>query len=155
MSQDLAQLVRAYFEAKEIKEALDPGRSLQLKGAARQASRKVRVAALRDAETKLRKAVGMHQHLLFINFHDKRPGMPNRLAIPVAVPWRENQVARVWTLYHHTDQSAPPSLPYQPQHRVNAFMEDYVHDWNIDHQGKFRYAGRVTDEPVWVLVELK
>lgn len=155
MSQDLTQLVRAYFQAKEAKEELDPGRMLQLKGAARQASRKVRVAALREAEDKLRRAVGMHQHLLFINFHDKKPGMPNRLAIPVAVPWQERQIANVWTLYHHTDPNVPPALPYQPRHHVNAFHEDYVHDWNIDHHGRFRYASRVTDEPVWVLVELK
>lgn len=93
------------------------------------------------------------QHLLFIDFHPK-DDRPVRMAVPIAVPWREDQIARVWTLYQYTDPDVRPALPYKPVHRVNAFGEDYIHDWNID-RGFFRYASRITDEPVWVLVELR
>lgn len=94
------------------------------------------------------------QKLMFIEFLPK-DSRPSRQAIPVAVDFTESEVGHVWTLYRHTDPNMPPALPYHPRHHVNAFSEDYVHDWNIDHQGRFRYASRVTDEPVWVLVEMK
>lgn len=64
---------------------------------------------------------------------------------------------RCWTLYRHTDESAPPTLPFIPQHRINAFSEDYMHDWNWypRNGGTFDYSSRVAEGPVWVLLEYK
>lgn len=94
------------------------------------------------------------QHLLFIEFGPAE-GRPLAPAKPVPVAFKERDVAQVWTLFRHTDPDEPPLLPFQPVHRVNAFAEDLIHDWNIDHLGRFRYASRVTDQPVWVLVVMK
>ncbi len=50
---------------------------------------------------------------------------------------------RIWTLYQHMDPDVKPELPYTPTHGMNAFLEDYVHDWN--HQkGVLRYYSRGT-----------
>lgn len=59
---------------------------------------------------------------------------------------------KVWSLYHHTDEASPPDLPFTPTHMRNAFLEDYVHDWNWN-GGKFRYFSRVTAGRVWLLLE--
>lgn len=93
------------------------------------------------------------QILLYIDFHPK-DDRPVRQAKPYPVDFQESDVHHVWTLYHHQDRDKPPELPFYPVHHKNAFSEDYMHDWNI-HQGKFRYGSRVTDEPVWVMVEMK
>lgn len=58
---------------------------------------------------------------------------------------------RIWTLYH-TDPEAKPELPYTPVHGTNAFLEDYVHDWN-HHKGLLRYYSRAIHSKVWILVE--
>ena len=58
---------------------------------------------------------------------------------------------RVWTLYLE-GYGKTPTLPIVPQHHVNAFLEDYVHDWNW-HSGKFVYFSRVARDRVWILVE--
>ena len=88
------------------------------------------------------------QVLVFIKFGEQgtRLAAP---AIPVRVP---GEPSRVWTLWPETHEDKPPALPVVPVHRRNAFHEDYVHDWNI-HNGMFRYYSRITDEPVWVLLE--
>ncbi len=93
------------------------------------------------------------QELLFVEFEPAETFSGFR-ALPVPVAFHRRDVDRVWTLYLHTDKTTRPDLPYRPVHRVNAFAEDYIHDWNIDNRG-FRYASRVTDAPVWVLVEFK
>lgn len=64
---------------------------------------------------------------------------------------------RVWTLYRESDENKPPVLPIIPVHNVNAFLEDYVHDWN-EVRGKdgklmLDYSSRVIDRPVWILLE--
>lgn len=94
------------------------------------------------------------QILIFIEFLPPE-GRPCNPAKPVRVDFGERDIKNVWTLYRNTDKSNPPALPYVPVHRQNAFLEDWMHDWNIDSKGRFRYASRITDEPVWVLVELK
>lgn len=96
----------------------------------------------------------LQQHLLYIEFSPK-DDRPVRQAIPVPVKWTEKQIKQVWTLYHFTNKDVPPLLPYKPVHHNNAFLEDCMHDWNIDSQGRFRYASRVTDEPVWILLEVE
>ncbi len=59
---------------------------------------------------------------------------------------------RIWTLYPHTDPDNRPELPYQPVHNVNAFLEDYVHDWNVQ-GGVLKYYSRVIHSDVWILIE--
>lgn len=59
---------------------------------------------------------------------------------------------RVWTLYQERDASAPPSLPFAPVCRRNAWPEDVIHDWNW-RAGILRYYSRVADHGVWILCE--
>jgi hypothetical protein len=64
---------------------------------------------------------------------------------------------RIWTLYGHTDPEVRPALPMTPVHRNGAFMEDYVHDWNVRSVGTpemvLTYYSRAMDSRVWILVE--
>ncbi len=94
------------------------------------------------------------QVLLFIEFVAANTFAGVR-AVPQEVDFKDKDVARVWTMFRESDKDRPPTLPIHPRHRDNAFLEDYVHDWNIDNKGRFRYASRVSDRAVWVLVELK
>ena len=94
------------------------------------------------------------QELVFVKFGPAE-GRPLAPALPVALPVAlpNGEPDRVWTLFKETDETRPPTLPIVPMHRHNAFAEDYMHDWNMDMKGRFRYASRITDEPVWVLLE--
>lgn len=76
----------------------------------------------------------------------------------ISIPGESTKPARVWTLCDKV------SLPFHPQHGQNAFLEDFAHDWSwIEgqkrHEGSsvraFRYFSRVTDPPVWVLLEFE
>ena len=60
--------------------------------------------------------------------------------------------ARIWTLYTHMDPDAPPQLPIVPRHMFNAFLEDYIHDWNHT-SGRLRYYSRGVESRVWILIE--
>jgi hypothetical protein len=87
------------------------------------------------------------QELVFLaEWH--RPGIVPK-AKPVRVARRPD---RVWTLFRDEDPLKPPALPFHPLHRVNAFAEDYVHDWDW-RNGVFDFYSRVADRPVWVLLE--
>jgi hypothetical protein len=71
----------------------------------------------------------------------------------VSVPERPH---RVWTLFKEKDAGSRPELPIAPVTRVNAWPEDYVHDWNHyvrNGAGFLRYASRVEDHSVWILCE--
>ncbi len=60
---------------------------------------------------------------------------------------------RIWTLFS-TDPDVKPELPIVPRHHHNAFLEDYVHDWNHDRaRGCIRYASRASEGNVWILIE--
>jgi hypothetical protein len=61
---------------------------------------------------------------------------------------------RVWTLMSETNEDATvvPSLPIEPAHLKNAFLEDKLHDWSW-RAGKLRYYSRVALHNVWILVE--
>ncbi len=59
---------------------------------------------------------------------------------------------RIWTLLRETSKAKPPSLPIVPEHGVNAFMEDEIHDWRWQ-GGKLRFYSRVADRSVWLLLE--
>jgi hypothetical protein len=91
----------------------------------------------------------MRQELLFIPKGIDIGAVAKQCRAPYSGP----KPKRVWTLYHFSDPSIPPGLPYQPQHNVNAFMEDYVHDWVMT-PGVFHYKSRVCEGGVWVLLEL-
>lgn len=100
--------------------------------------------------------VATRQKLVFVK--EWRPAgdqylTPRARPIPYTEP---EEPVRVWTLYGHDDENAPPPLPFSPVHNKNAFLEDYVHDWNIHGWGDNRfldYASRVVDRPVWILLE--
>lgn len=57
---------------------------------------------------------------------------------------------RLWTLF--ASPEAQPTLPIVPIHHHNAFLEDYLHDWNW-RNGELRYGSRVTSGRVWLLLE--
>lgn len=71
-----------------------------------------------------------------------------------AVPFKGEEPSRVWTLYTFRDPDVKPPLPFSPVHHHNAFLEDYMHDWNV-FKGAFRYASRALDGGVWLLLEWK
>ena len=73
-------------------------------------------------------------------------GLPR--ALPVDCPRRPDQV---WTLPREQRQDRPPDPALVPQHRVNAFLEDPMHDW-LWKSGKLHYYSRMMDSPVWVLL---
>lgn len=73
-------------------------------------------------------------------------------ALKCEVPYTGERPSRVWTLIGPTQESERPSLPIVPRHNVNAFVEDEIHDWNI-RNGVFRYASRVSEGSVWLLLE--
>jgi hypothetical protein len=65
---------------------------------------------------------------------------------------------RVWTLYPCTNPDLKPVLPLKPIHGNGAFLEDYIHDWNIrsakaNSKPQFVYASRACDGGVWILLE--
>lgn len=68
---------------------------------------------------------------------------------------RDNRPFRVWSL-HENDPSKKPELPFNPVHHHNAFLEDYVHDWNIVNIGgkkMLKYYSRVALDNIWILLE--
>ncbi len=69
---------------------------------------------------------------------------------------------RLWSLFRDEDPKVKPPLPILPSHRHNAFLEDYVHDWNehvlvlADKKTRkhhIHYYSRITDTGLWVLME--
>lgn len=90
------------------------------------------------------------QRLLWIPFVKKGD---IKLASPVPVDFSKKEVSAVWTLPSYQDPNSPPKLPFHPTHGKGAFLEDHGHDWSI-RGGKLIYRSRITDEPVWVLVQL-
>lgn len=62
---------------------------------------------------------------------------------------------RVWTLIQRGIEDSkdhPPKLPITPKHNDNAFLEDYMNDWNW-HDGVLHYYSRVARDSVWILCE--
>jgi len=91
------------------------------------------------------------QRLLWIPFQRKGD---ISLASPLPVDFSQKEVAAVWTLPSYRDPNNPPHLPLSPVHGWGAFLEDVGHDWSI-RGGNFIYRSRLTDQPVWVLVQLR
>lgn len=84
-------------------------------------------------------------------FKDGRPPKAKRVPLSFGIP------KRVWTLFRHEEEMDAPTFPFRPVHRVNAFLEDYVHDWNdvFVKPGivELDYFSRVADRPVGILLE--
>jgi hypothetical protein len=78
--------------------------------------------------------------------------VPESRHVELPGPERTAVNTRVWTLYPYSDPDVRPELPYQPVHNVNAFLEDYVHDWT-HRQGILQYGSRVSGGKIWILVE--
>ncbi len=91
------------------------------------------------------------QVLLWIPF---APKGALSVARPIPVDFTAKEVASVWTLPSSRNPSIPPALPLHPVHGRDAFLEDYGHDWTV-RAGNFIYRSRITDQPTWVLVQLK
>lgn len=73
-------------------------------------------------------------------------------------PTGEEKPFRIWTLFVDGDKDKKPELPIVPVHNQNAFLEDFVHDWNVQfdresQRRSIRYYSRVVDRPVWILIE--
>lgn len=71
----------------------------------------------------------------------------------VAWPWLGRpRPKRVWTLL----SSEKPELPIVPRHHHNAFLETYVHDWDLTGGADccvFHYHSRLSGGGVWLLLE--
>jgi len=98
-------------------------------------------------------APSYRQEVLFLKEWYQPGSVPK--ARPVVCPVEPD---RVWTLFRHEDEAEPPILPMVPLHHINAFAEDYMHDWNwrvVKGVGMLDYSSRVADRPVWILLEFK
>lgn len=68
--------------------------------------------------------------------------------ILVQVP---KETTRIQTCFRHTDPEVKPDIDV-PQHLVNVFYEDWMHDWNW-RDGVLAYGSRVSDGGVWIRCE--
>jgi hypothetical protein len=68
------------------------------------------------------------------------------------VPYAGKKPSKVWTLFMEEDPDKKPELPYHPAHLQNAFIEDWLHDWDLV-GGMFKYYSRVSEGGVWLLLE--
>jgi hypothetical protein len=109
--------------------------------AAQKGKRKAKTSAARSKR----------QLLLWIPFATKGSAS---IARPVPVDFTAKEVESVWTLTSSRNPSITPVLPLHPVHGRGAFLEDYMHDWTV-RDGSFVYRSRITDQPTWVLVQLK
>lgn len=95
----------------------------------------------------------VRQELVFVEFNERKPDTLSRQAKPIKLPDMAIP-SRVWTLYSESDPAKPPELPFLPVHNRNAFLEDWVHDW-ITRDGHLIYYSRVTETPMWLLLEYR
>ena len=68
------------------------------------------------------------------------------------VPYAGKQPSKVWTLFREDNPDKKPELPYPPIHHLNAFLEDWLHDWDLV-GGMFKYYSRASEGGVWLLLE--
>ncbi len=93
------------------------------------------------------------QELIFLKNWSKRGYAMKAAPVPCA-----EKPTRIWTLFREETESKPPALPIIPVHMENAFLEDHVHDWNWHGKlgprpAQLDYYSRVSDRPVWILLE--
>ena len=58
----------------------------------------------------------------------------------------------LWSLIGEKKEEKKPKIPFIPIHRKNAFLEDYLHDWDII-SNKLIYRSRFSDGGHWLLLE--
>jgi hypothetical protein len=74
----------------------------------------------------------------------------------IKIDFSENHKDRpflFWSLLGCTKENEPPLLPYIPISFSNAWLEDFIHDWNIVN-GKLKYNSG-SEGNHWVLLEFK
>lgn len=84
--------------------------------------------------------------------HQEVIWVPEERNVPLVIEQGTARTLRIWTLIQFSDPNVVPPLPIVPAHNVNAFLEDYVHDWNHS-KNVLRYYSRVVHSQVWILVE--
>ena len=99
----------------------------------------------------------MIQKLFFLPFITHDPDMVDEyhlwfrgIPIPFAQP------TRIWTLFGQTADHIPPDLPFVPVHHQNAFLEERIHDYDIDVRDEKYYlnwGSRVSEGGHWLLLE--
>lgn len=89
------------------------------------------------------------QELIFVENWNNDRSIPRALPIPMS---SNERPTRLWTLFMYTEKNYPPTLPFVPQHRLNAFLEDWSHDYVIEKK-TLRYHSRIAYCPVWILLE--
>lgn len=65
----------------------------------------------------------------------------------------EKEPFRVWVLPTHTDEANPPTLPMQPHHLHNAYLESHVHDWRWENGKLYYFSPWWREGKVWLLLE--
>lgn len=86
--------------------------------------------------------------------------IPASKEVVLPIKESEEEPYRVWTLYGHEgwrDPNVRPTLPIKPIHNHGAFLEDFIHDWNVHYRKGvgfvLGYYSRVVDHSVWILCE--
>lgn len=97
------------------------------------------------------KVKSVMQKLLWIPPGEDRGAMA--LTVP-PIPYKGQRPNRLWTLLGCVDPKVKPPIPERLIHLENAFLEDYIHDWNI-RAGFLHYYSRTTDGGVWVVLEFE
>lgn len=102
--------------------------------------------ALHGIKHLMRETLSGEQQLVHLTEWSKVGMMPKARPVPCA-----RMPRRIWTLIQRGEETTPV-LPIKPQHNVNAFLEDPMHDWVV-RNGELHYASRVAGGPVWILLE--
>lgn len=65
---------------------------------------------------------------------------------------RGRRIQRLWTILDGADPDKPPPADLALQHGLTAFLEDRVHDWNVQDSrpDELRYYSRITTGGVWI-----
>jgi len=80
-------------------------------------------------------------------------GLDIKKVNPVIYNFKKKPI-RLWSLVRESDRRRKPELPIEPVHLENAFLEDRIHDWDIN-KGYLRYYSRVSEGGLWILLEFE
>ena len=68
------------------------------------------------------------------------------------IPYSGKKPQKLWTLFDELYSNKKPQLPYKPIYNINAYIESYVHDWDIRNNHLFYYS-RNSNGGTWALLE--
>jgi hypothetical protein len=89
--------------------------------------------------------------------------------IPIGKPYDDNDTEKVkiapilyngekpkylWTLINEVYSNKKPQLPIKPIHFENAFLESYIHDWDIV-ENYIHYNSSASYGGNWILLEFE